>query len=48
MIWKDKSTKFSGKGLKFQPIRSEKTVRSRFRLVEICDPSPKISYFIAN
>ena len=29
---------------KFQPIRSEETELSRFLLVEICDPSPKIPY----
>ena len=29
-------------GPKFQPIRCEKTLLSRFRLVEIWDPSQKI------
>ena len=36
------------KGPKFQPIRSKKTVVSRFRLVEIWNLSPKIPYLVTS
>ena len=39
---------FSGKGHKFQPIRSEKAQFSRFLLVEIGEPSPIIPHIISH